>query len=225
MISRIIPGILLVASLSGPCLALNEIAVYKAENLESSGGGLVWRDSAGNNNLQMSDPTGVTVGEQPTVGDDQKSAVFTGDQIVALRTTTPLAAPTGELEVSLAFNPTGEAGTEDQTIVRQGNWELRYSPEKKTLMFIVWHDTKVYTQITAPAEPGVWQEVKAAFREDTLKLEVNGVPQTKDAKGPLGTHHPTSAIFIGASTSARTGSGIEFRPLRGAIADVRIAGQ
>lgn len=224
MKKHLLPALLLSATFSASCLALDEIATYRAADLDNSGGGMVWRDGAGNNNLQLTDPAGVSVGEKPAVGDDTKSAVFNGEQTMPFRTTTALDVPTGAVEVSLAFNPAAEAGPEEQTLIRQGNWELRYGPKDKNLMFIVWHDNKAYTMITAPAEPGVWQEVKASFEENMLKLEVNGVPKTKEAKGPLGTHFATSAIFIGASTGTR-GTGIEFRPLRGAIADVRIAGQ
>lgn len=222
--SHILPVLLLQAVLVAPCLALNPIASYRAADLESSSGGMLWRDSAGNNNMQLADPTGVTIGEKPTVGNDTKSAVFDGTQALPFRTTAGLPVPMTALRVSFAFNPSTDTDTALQSLIRHGNWEIRYNPATKRLSLIVWHDPKTYTEISGPLEPGVWQEIDASFEEATLKLEINGVPQTKEAKGALGSHHPMSAIFIGASASSRA-SAMDFRALRGALAEIEISGE
>jgi hypothetical protein len=222
--THILPILFLQAALLAPCLALNPIASYRAADLESSSGGMLWRDSAGNHNMQLADPTGVTIGEKPTVGNDTQSAVFDGTQALPFRTATGLPVPMTAVRIGLAFNPSTEPDTALQTLIRHGNWEMRYAPETKLLTFIVWHDAKTYTTINGTVEPGVWQEIDASFEEATLRLEINGVPRSKEAKGALGSHHATSAIFIGASTATRA-SAIEFRPLRGALAEIEVSGE
>ena len=212
--------IFLTAALSAAS-ALDEIATYKAENVVESASELLWNDASGIYNLEVKGPTGISLGDKPTVGSDEKSVVFSGEQDQPFRSQQSLAVPTAGLKVILAFKPSFAAGSAEQTLIRQGNWELRYSSEKEQLGLIVWHDDMSYTYLNAPIEPEVWQEVVATYEEGMLKLEINGEAKTRESKGPLGTHHPTSAIFIGASVGTRA-SGVEFRPLSGALADIKL---
>lgn len=212
------------ALLISNAFCLDEIAAYRASDIENSSNGMVWRDSRGKNNLQMTDPSGFSIGDKPSIGDDSKSAVFSGQQTMPFRSTAAVDVPTGALQVSLAFNASANATTDEQTLLRHGNWEIRYSSAKQRLLFIVWHDTKEYTLVAVPAEAGVWHQVKASFEAGQMKLEVDGVAKSTEAKGPLGTQYATSAIFVGASTGS-TASGVEFRPLCGALANIRISAQ
>lgn len=209
---------------AAPARALDEIAAYKAEDVSVADGGMTWRDSAGTHNMATKDPTGITIGDKPDVGSDGKSVVFSGEHSLPFRTETPLPVPTGAVKVKLAFKPASDDVAGEQTLIRMGNWELRYAPEKSEIAFIVWHDGATYSRLPAPAEAGVWQEIAAGFEQGVMTLEVKGVPQKKEAKGPLGGHYPTSAIFVGASTGTRQ-SGVEFRPLRGALADIHISAE
>lgn len=201
--------------------SLDEIAAYKAEDVIESSSGLVWHDASGIYNLEAKDPAGISIGEKPDIGKDGKSVVFSGEQVQPFRSLQSVDVPTGGLKVSLAFKPSSSAASAEQTLIRQGNWELRYSPEKEQIVLIVWHDEKSYTHLSASIAPEVWQEVVGTYEEGMMKLEVNGEAKTREAKGSLGTHHPTSAIFIGASVGSRA-SGVEFRPLCGALADIKL---
>jgi hypothetical protein len=194
-------------------------SIYRAADIEATGGGMMWRDSAGSNNLQLADPAEFTIGDRPEVGDDEKSAVFSGRQTTGFRTTKALPVPATALQVSLAFKPENVDNEVEQTILRQGNWELRYTPKTKRLLFIVWHDSKEYTMVASPVQTGVWQEVKASYENGMMNLEVDGVPKSVEAKGPLGSHHAASALFVGAYP------GEDFRAVCGAMADIRIAAE
>lgn len=208
---------LLLSLLACQAYSFEPTSIYRASDIEITGGGITWRDTAGSNNLQMSDPAGLTVGDRPEVGDDDNSAVFAGQQTSGFRTTKSVRVPTTALHVSLAFKPESTESENEQTILRQGNWELRYAPKTKRVLFIVWHDSKNYTMVAAPMQTGVWQEIKASYENGQMKLEVDGVPKSVEAKGPLGTHHESSALFLGGYP------GDYFRAVCGAMADIRIS--
>ena len=199
--------------------SLEPTSIYRASDIEPAGGGMMWRDSAGSNNLQLADPAEFTIGDRPELGDDEKSAVFSGRQTSGFRTTKALPVPATTLQVSLAFKPENVDNEVDQTILRQGNWELRYAPRTTRLLFIVWHDSKEYTMVASPVQTGVWQEVKASYENGMMNLEVGGVPKSVIAKGPLASHHAGSSLFLGAYP------GEDFRAVCGALADIRIAAE
>lgn len=216
-LQTIFTAVLLITIL--PAQGDEETAVYLASDVDSSGGGMLWRDSTGNHNLQIADPAGVSTGERPSVGDDEKSVVFDGTQTMPFRSTSSIAAPSNGLRATLSLRPDSEGGAE-QTVLRHGNWELRYSAETQRLQFIVWHgEGDSYTNVYAAAELGIWSEVEAAYENGLLKLSVNGKEETSQSKGELSSRYPDSALFVGAST----GIGIGVRPLRGALAGIRIS--
>ena len=199
--------------------AFEDTSVYLATDVETSGGGMTWRDSVSGHNLLLTDPTGVSLGDRPTTGDDKKSVVFDGSQTMPFRTESGIPVPAAGLRVKLAFRPESGGGAE-QSIMRQGNWELRYSADTQRIQFIVWHgDGDTYTNLHGSIEEGVWSEVEAIYENALIKLEVNGKEETRESRGDLSTRHAQAALFMGATS----GTGIEIRPLRGALADIRIA--
>ena len=206
------------------CYGYNGNIILRAENLEIKNSNILWCDNTGKQCLQLSSATGVSLGEKPSLGEDSKSVFFSGAQILPFRSENLLPVVVDSLTVSLAISPQSSNDDDDQMIIRHGNWDLRYSPGQKLLKFTIWHDDKLFSQITAPLELGIWQMVKASFTDRIITLQVNDVYQSKEAKDSFGVHLSRAPIFVGASSDMR-GKGMKLRPLTAEIADIHISGQ
>lgn len=212
-------------ALSSGAMCMEELAVYKAENIEESATGMMWNDAKGGSPLETKSTTGITLGDKPDVGSDSKSVVFSGEQNSPFRSVNPFGVPSGALKISLAFKADPNAATAEQTLMRHPAWEFRYYAQKGEISFVIWHDLKAYTAVASKIDAGVWQQVTGTYEQGMITIEVNGqTPVTREAKGTLVLADPGARLLIGASSGARQGA-MPDRLLCGALADIHISAE
>lgn len=222
--------ILIIASLAllqaglVPAVATEEIAVWKADNVKSAGGKMTWPDETQNYNLQLSDPTGVSLGEKPGVGGDEKSVVFSGAQQNAFVSTPNLPDFKGNLEVRLALNP---GKSTSGTIIRcNRQWQLGIKQLGANVFaeLLLWTDSGGIFAVRVKIQPGTWQNVTASISDNIAKISCNGAEDTKTLNEPLRPSTSGSTIYIGLPVATLSAANKELAsPFQGAVADIHIS--
>ncbi len=223
-IPRIAVAFSLFFIVSGSVKALEEFAVWKAENIESSDSQMSWPDSKRENILVLAKAEGVSVGEAPNMGDDSKSAVFSGEQQAAFVSTTRVTEFTGSMEIKLLFNPGLEPAGTIIRFNRQWQLGLKKIGQKNYVELMVWHDSGGMTFVPVEVELDKWQEIIASVTDNTAKISCGGKQNSKNLTEPI-RHEPAGAsIYVGLPVAATSAANKELTiPLRASIADIRLA--
>lgn len=193
--------------------------VWNADTLHAADSGYTWDDPVGGATLAASKGEGISLGEKPGVGSASRSVVFSGEQTVAFVSQKALKPMASSLKVHLVFKAAPGAEN-DETLVRHGNWELRYSPKKEILAFIIFH-AQGATIVKGTAVPDAWHDVTAEFQGNTVSITIDGQTDKKEATAPPLDKYATATMVIGAVLTAPASSDIKgFRPFRGALGEV-----
>jgi hypothetical protein len=201
--------------------------VFKAQNAIVEGGKILLPDTAKTYEFESSGDQGVTLGGKPTMGEDEKSLVFSGLQKKAFCTTKPVprAKSSINVEMSLFLSPEAVATKSNGTILKHANWEIRCDAQGKQVIAVLWHRSKIpYSQMAVPIKSGEWQRVSVRFESGILTVDVNGSAQQIQVAEKL--HYPKQAysnLLLGANTAEIGNLNLEsFRPFTGALADLKI---
>lgn len=205
-------------------LALEDFAVWKAENIESADGRMMWPDRKSGCDLELAQPEGVSIGERPTIGDDEKSAVFSGEQQAAFVTRTPVKEFAGTFEVNLMLNPGDDPSGTILRFDRQWQLSVKTIGSSAFVELALWNEAGDMKFARAEVQPGIWQEVTASLKGDIATISCNGKEQTIQMTDPLRTSPAGSNIYIGLPVAAMSAANKELAtPLRSSIADIRLS--
>jgi len=203
-------------------LHAEDAAVWLAKDARELQPKILLPDAKGAFDMELADAAGVSIGEKPAKGTDTKSLVFSGTQKMAFKTLSPYPLSSEAFKVSLVVKPAEMAGEEDGTILRHGTqWELRYLPKKEAVIFVVWHDVNVFTEVSLPMKPDAWHQIEAGMKNGTMTLAVDSEDTEKPLKDSMRAEAKPVALILGATRQA-LGETTGFRPFAGSIADIKI---
>jgi len=206
-------------------LHAEETAIWLAENAKVSSAGILIPDDVGAFNLEMTDATGVTIGEKPPGGGDAKSLVFSGDQTSVFRSVIPFPSVVGTLKVELDAMIPIEADVEDATILRYSSqWEVRFIASRPAIALIVWHDSNIFTQVNVPIEYDKWSTITAEYTGEELIVTADGVTERLAAKDVIYQSAGEAHLILGAS-STKLMDNIVPRLLKGSLANIRVTAE
>lgn len=194
-------------------------AAWSADTARVTEGGYTWEDPVGGNALMASMGEGISLGEKPGIGSASRSVVFSGEQKTPFLSQKAVKPMASSLKVHLVFKAAPGAEN-DQTLMRHGNWELRYSPQKQILAFVVFHaQSATIAKVTAALD--AWHDVSAEFEAGTLSLTIDGQTDKKEAPSSALTKYAIATVVIGAAQTTSKGPDDKgFRPFRGALGEV-----
>ena len=204
--------------------------IFKAENAIEEGNEILLPDDTRTYEFQLSNKQGISLGEQPTVGSDAKSLVFSGRQKSAFVGTKSFMQATSTFGVELSFLVDPEAASFDHigTLLKHANWEIRCDAKNSSISVLLWHkkENAPYSFVSLPVQVGVWQRLSANFQDGLLSISVDGKEKHEQIAHPL---HPANAFSILLIGAAWPGSGNvnmqSFRPFCGAIADINLSAE
>ncbi len=199
------------------------VSQWLAENARpATGGGMALPDKKGGYDCEISDPTGVTIGDRPKGGSDAKSLVFSGEQTAAFRSNKAVPAPVEGMNAKVRVNLAEPLNDGDMTIFRHGtSWELRYLAKRGAFLFIVWQEPEVTSEISIPAQTGEWNEVELSYSPEKMDISVGGRHADTVPKGPMYETSKPQAFCIGAS-APKAVDGVLARAFRGSLADMEV---
>ena len=202
--------------------------IYKAQSAVEEGSQILLPDTTNAWKLQLANKQGVSLGDKPMVGEDEKSLVFSGRQVAAFSNVDRIpSALTGfKCEFSFFLNPEAASIIRNQAVIRHSNWEIRCDTNRGMLAVIVWHANaeKKYTTSQVAIQSGVWQRISVSLKGAVLSVAVNGTPTMFDMPLPIDGGRPPGPFTIGAAAiSAENRAPEAFRPLCGSLADINIS--
>jgi hypothetical protein len=204
-------------------LVAEETSVWLAGKVRTTSGAMLWPDSAGTFDLEMKDADGVSLGEKPPLGTDTKSLEFSGEQKSVFRSVIPFPPIGGKLKVELDVKIPEDGNGEDSTLIRHGTqWELRYLARTTSCVFIVWHDSNVFTEVKVPMTQGKWEEVVAEYNGEELILSVGKASAKAVPKDALRQETSPAHLLVGASSS-KVSEDATPRLFQGSLANIRIS--
>lgn len=223
----VLPIVALLASLEMLVLrvsATEEIAIWKAESVQTGGGGMTWTDEKRSFDLELADPEGVSVGEKPGVGEDGKSVVFSGTQRKSFTARTPFPEFAGNLEVRLAMNPVNSTSGTIIRCNRQWQIGLKQFGADVCVELLLWLESGDISSVRVKVQPDTWQEVTASVIDNVARISCNGVEDSKKLNESLRSSDGASFIYIGLPVPSVSAQSAEAgTPFKGAIADVRVS--
>jgi hypothetical protein len=201
--------------------------IYKAQSAVEEGSQILLPDTSNTWKLHLPNKEGVSLGGKPTVGEDEKSLVFSGRQVAAFSSVDRIpSALTGfQCEFSFFLNPEAASIIRNQAVIRHSNWEIRCDTERGTLAVIIWHADaeKKYTTSQVSIQSGVWQRISVSLKGSVLTVSVNGTPTQFDISLPIDGGRPPGSFTMGAAANSAENRAPEaFRPLCGSLADINI---
>lgn len=201
--------------------------IYKAQSAVEEGSQILLPDTTNTCNLQLPKKEGVSLGGKPTVGDDQKSLTFSGQQVAAFSGVdrVPSASSGFKCDFSFFLNPDAGSIIRQQAVIRHSNWEIRCDTDRNTLSVVIWHasEEKKYTTSQVPIQSGIWQRISASLNRTVLTLSVDGNPTKFDIPLAINGDRPPAPFTVGAAAnSAENREPESFRPFCGSLADINI---
>ena len=223
------PLVYVTALALSPVLEASSLPVtFKAQNALVESDKVLFPDTAKTYEFKMVGNQGLTLGGKPTVGADEKSLVFSGQQNAAFCTTEPFPRPRSSIkvEMSLFLNPDAALSKNNGTVLKHANWEIRTDAQRNQLIVVLWHKSKLpYSQMAVPIKLGVWQRILVKFDSGVFVVDVDGSSQQMPITEKL--HYPKhvySNLILGANAPEMGNLDLEaFRPFCGALADLTIA--
>lgn len=207
-----------------PAAALEEIAVWKAEKVQSGDGAMTWTDEKQSYDLELADAEGVSIGEKPGVGGDEKSVVFSGAQQKAFVSTSKLPDCNGNLEVRLALNP---GNSTSGTIIRcDRQWQVGIKQVGAEVFaeLLLWMDSGGIFPVRVKIQPDAWQEITASISGNTATISCNGAEETKTMQESLRRIADGSTVYIGLPVTTVSATNKELAlPFQGAVADIHVS--
>lgn len=203
--------------------------VFKAQNAIEQTNSILLPDDTKTYDFQLSDKQGVTIGEKPTVGADEKSLVFSGQQKSAFVGTKSFAAASSGFSVELSFlvNPQAASVNHNGTLLKHANWEIRCDAKNGNLAVVLWHKKDVpYSIVTVPIQLGVWQRLSVKLQAGLLSVSVDGNEKQEQITHPIHPANAFSILIIGAAWPGSGNVSMEsFRPFFGALADLKFTAE
>jgi hypothetical protein len=203
--------------------------IFQAQDAVEEGNKILLPDDTKNYEFQLSDKEGISIGDKPTVGADEKSLVFSGQQKSAFVGTKSFAQASSSFGVELSFlvDPQAASLNNNGTLLKHANWEIRCDAKNGNLAVVVWHKKNVpYSIVSVPMQLGVWQRLSAKLQDGVLSLSVDGDEKQEQIANPI---HPANAFSILIIGAAWPGSGDvsmeSFRPFFGALADIKLTAE
>ena len=207
-----------------PARALDEVAVWKAENVQSDEGRMTWPDAKQGYDLILSDTHGVSVGDPPAAGEDEKSVIFAGTQRKAFVSQDAFPAFAGRLEVRFALNP----GSDHSGVIircrRQWQIQLKKTGGVPYVELMLWSESGALMTVQTEVRPDVWQEVSASVEDNVARISCGGREGTKKLLEAVLPSPDGAPIFIGLPVAEVSETNRDtFVPFKGAIADFRVS--
>jgi hypothetical protein len=199
-----------------------ETSVWLAGDGIERSGTILLPDKKGAFDLEIKDATGITFGKKPDSGKDTKSLEFSGTQTAVFRSLLPFPPASGGLQINLQALIPEEAGDRDSSLLRHGTqWEIRYLAAKTAILFVIWHESNVFTEVSVPIPLGSWETISAEYTADKLTLIVNGQEKSVAPKDLLRQESAPAHLLLGAS-STKIEDETMARIFTGSLADIRI---
>lgn len=203
--------------------------IFKAQNAIEEGNKILLPDDTKTYEFQLSDKEGISLGEKPTVGTDEKSLVFSGQQKSAFVGTKSFAQAANGFGVEFSFlvNPQAASFNHNGTLMKHANWEIRCDAKNGNLAVVLWHKKDVpYSIVTVPVQLGVWQRLSAKLQAGVLTVSVDGNEKQEQISHPIHPANAFSLLIIGAAWPGSGNVSLEsFRPFFGAIADIKLTAE
>lgn len=205
-------------------VAMEDVAVWKAEKVQSGDGAMTWTDEKQAYDLELADAQGVSVGEKPGAGEDGKSVVFSGAQRKAFATRTPFPEFNGNLEVRLALNPGNSTAGTVIRCNRQWQIGLKQFGQDVCVELLLWLESGGLASVRVKVQPETWQEVTASVIDNVARISCNGVEDSKQLNETLRSPDGGNFLYIGLPVPSASAQSTEGgAPFQGAIADVRVS--